>query len=182
LFRPSFFRISLPPYLAFGVREPRPYETSEEVGMAIPAATAFLGLMFVCCVLLVTGLPPLPTFVAKFGLLAEALDGPPGGEVSGQAWAFVIAVILNGFGALIALTRVGIRLFWSGDRRTPRLRVLEAAPVALLIAICLGLTAGAGPAMNFFEQTARLLHAPEIYMRTVLSPHTDSLRSDGETP
>jgi multicomponent K+:H+ antiporter subunit D len=178
--RPSFLRFQLPPYLAFGVREPRAYETSEEVGMAIPAAMAFLGLMFVCCVLLVAGLPPLPSFLAKFGLLAEALDVPSGTPVSGQAWAFVIALIVNGFAALVALTRIGIRLFWSGDRRTPRLRVLEAVPVALLVAICLGLTAGAGPAMSFFQQTARLLHAPEIYMRTVLSQHVDTLRSGAE--
>jgi multicomponent K+:H+ antiporter subunit D len=180
--RPAFLRIPLPSYLAFGVREPRPYDTGEEIGMAIPAATAFLGLMFVCCVLLVTGLPPLPTFIAKFGLLAEALDGSPSGLVSGQAWAFVIAVVVNGFAGLVALTRVGIRLFWSGDRRTPRLRVLEAAPVALLIAVCLGLTAAAGPAMSFFEQTARLLHAPEIYMRSVLSPHVEPLGSSAKPP
>jgi multicomponent K+:H+ antiporter subunit D len=180
--RPALLRIPLPSYLAFGVREPRPYETSEEIGLAIPAATAFLGLMFVCCVLLVTGLPPLPTFIAKFGLLAEALHRSPSGPVSWQAWAFAIAVIANGFAGLVALTRVGIRLFWSGDRRTPRLRVLEASPVALLIAVCLGLTAAAGPAMSFFEQTARLLHAPEIYMRSVLSQHVDTLGSGAEPP
>ena len=31
-------------------------------------------MTFVCCVLLVTGLPPLPGFLAKFALLATALD------------------------------------------------------------------------------------------------------------
>ena len=46
----------------------------EDAGIAIPAAMAFLGMAFVCCVLLVTGLPPLPGFLAKFALLATALD------------------------------------------------------------------------------------------------------------
>ena len=67
-----------PFYTAFGVRAPDPYGTDEDVGVAIPRAIAFLGFVFVSCVLLVTGLPPLPGFVAKFALLSTAIDTAPG--------------------------------------------------------------------------------------------------------
>ena len=52
---------------------PDPYSPDDEVGVALPAATAFLGLSFVCCALLVTGLPPLAGFIAKFALVAAAI-------------------------------------------------------------------------------------------------------------
>ena len=66
-----------PFYVAFGVAEPDPYGTDEDVGVAIPSVIAFLGLIFVSCVLLVTGLPPLPGFVAKFALLSTAIGAEP---------------------------------------------------------------------------------------------------------
>src|SRR5690606_34970261 len=50
----------------------------ESAGVIIPASLAFLGLSFVLCALIVTGLPPLSGFVAKFGLL-HALLNPPAG-------------------------------------------------------------------------------------------------------
>ena len=53
--------------------------------------------------------------------------------------------------------------------RTPRLRVLEAAPVAVLVLLSLALSAMSGSAMRFFEAAARSLHAPEVYTRIVLS-------------
>jgi multicomponent K+:H+ antiporter subunit D len=169
--------IATPSYVSFGVLEPDAYGTGEEVGVSIPAAIAFLGLMFVCCVLLVTGMPPLPGFIAKFTLLASALAAAPAAGVAGQAWALTIAVLATGFAAVIALTRIGIRLFWAGTaRRKPRLRVLEAAPVAFLVMLCLLLSAFSGPVMTFFEATASSLHDPQTYIRTVLSsaPHVPS--------
>lgn len=50
-----------------------PNRSDDVVGVAIPAAMAFLGLAFVSCALLVTGLPPLSGFVAKFSLLSAAV-------------------------------------------------------------------------------------------------------------
>jgi len=160
-------RSASPSYVAFGVRAPDAYGTDDEVGAPIPAAAAFLGLMFVCCVLLVAGLPPLPGFVAKFTLLAAALEGvTTAGE--GAVWVLAAGVLGSGFAAIIALARIGIRLFWAGIRRRPRLHVLEAAPVAFLIALCLALSAGSGPAMGFFDAAARSLHEPQTYIRSVL--------------
>lgn len=165
-----------PFYMAFGVAEPDPYGTEEDVGVAIPRAIAFLGLVFVSCVLLVTGLPPLPSFIAKFAMLSTAIHLAPAHGVSAAAWAFVAAVLATGFVSLFALTRVGIRLFWTVTARTtPRLLVLEAAPVAFLVAAAVLLTTGAGPVMRYLEDAAASLHEPEDYKRAVLE-HIDTRR------
>src|SRR5690606_10183811 len=172
---------AMPAYMAFGIRAPDPYGTEDEVGAAIPAAMAFLGLMFVCCVLLVTGLPPLPGFVAKFSLLSAVLGPAPaaGGRTAG--WVLAVAVLATGLVGIVALTRRGMRLFWSStERRTPRLHVTEAAPVAFLVLVCLGLTAASAPVMRFLEATARSLHDPDTYVRTVLAS-TPSDHAAGET-
>ncbi len=64
-----------PSYTAFAVGEPPdPLSPDDEVGTALPAAMAFLGLAFVCCALLVTGMPPLAGFIAKFAMVAVAID------------------------------------------------------------------------------------------------------------
>lgn len=164
---------TLPPqtpfYMAFGVREPDPYGTEEEVGVAIPRAIAFLGLVFVSCALLVTGLPPLPGFVAKFALLSTAIETSPPVGLSGAAWALAAGVLMSGFAGVVALTRVGIRLFWTVTARTtPRLRVVEAAPVALLVALCIVLGTAASPVMRYLEAAAISLHEPQGYIHAVL--------------
>ena len=172
----------VPDYMAFGVSAPDPYGTEGEVGAAIPAAMAFLGLMFVCCVLLVTGLPPLPGFVAKFALLSTVLETAPAAGARRAGWVLVVAVLATGFVGVVALTRIGMRLFWtSTERRTPRLRVVEAAPVAFLVLLCLALAAASAPVMRFLEATARSLHDPQTYIETVLSPRPDGGRA-GEQP
>lgn len=171
-----------PFYMAFGVREPDPYGTGEDIGVAIPRAIAFLGLAFVSCVLLVTGLPPLPGFIAKFALLSTAIDSAPAVGLGDAAWAFAAAVLVSGFAGVVALTRVGIRLFWTVTARTtPRLRVAEAAPVAVLVALCIVLGTAASPIMEYLEDAATSLHEPQDYIRNVLA-HRDSLHADGAGP
>jgi multicomponent K+:H+ antiporter subunit D len=161
-----------PVYLSYGVRQPSMVHEDAEVGIAIPAVMAFLGLMFVCCALLLVGLPPMPGFVAKFALLSGALRDAPDGA-SAHGWVFSAAVLLSGFATLIALSRVGMRLFWSvAARATPRLRVLEAAPVAALVVLCLALGVAAGPVARYLDATARSLHQPDTYVRTVLAART----------
>ena len=165
------YPVPQPTYVAYGIKEPSVYPgEDEEIGVALPAAMAFLGLMFVCCTLLVTGLPPLPGFVAKFALLSTALGAAHGGAVPWTTWTFFAVILLSGFASLFALSRVGIRLFWSvGARATPRLRLLEAAPVAVLVLLCLALTVAAGPVSSYLDSAARSLHEPDTYVRAVLS-------------
>jgi multicomponent K+:H+ antiporter subunit D len=159
-----------PVYVPYGIKEPSVYRGDEEIGIALPAVMAFLGLMFVCCTLLVTGLPPLPGFVAKFALFSTALGAAHAGAVPWTTWVFLAAILLSGMASLIALSRVGMRLFWSvAARATPRLRVLEAAPVAALVLLCLALSVAAGPVARYLDSAARSLHEPDTYVRAVLS-------------
>lgn len=170
-----------PFYTAFGVRDPDPYGTDDDVGVAIPRAIAFLGLVFVSCVLLVTGLPPLPGFIAKFALLSTAIDSAPAVGLGGAAWALAAAVLASGFAGVVALTRIGIRLFWTVTARTtPRLRVLEAAPAAFLVALCIALGTAASPIMQYLDHAATSLHEPQDYIRNVLAQVDSS--SQGTIP
>ena len=163
-----------PVYIAYGVRQPSVFHEDEEVGVAIPAVMAFLGLMFVCCSLLIVGLPPLPGFVTKFALLSGALrDSQPGAIAA--SWIFSAAVLISGLATLIALSRVGMRLFWSvAARTTPRLRILEAAPVAALVLLCVALGFAADPVSRYLDSTARSLHEPDTYVRTVLGSRSQA--------
>jgi multicomponent K+:H+ antiporter subunit D len=161
-----------PTYTAFAMGEPPdPYSPDDEVGVSLPAATAFLGLTFVCCALLVTGMPPLAGFIAKFALVAAAVDALPADGL-GREWLLVVALLGGGLAGLIALVRVGMRLFWSvAGRQTPRLWISEAGPAAFLVLICVALTAAAGPAMAYLDSTAAALESPEPYIRHVLGSH-----------
>ena len=165
-----------PTYTAFAVGEPPdPYSPDDEVGVAIPAAMAFLGLAFICCALLLTGLPPLAGFIAKFSLVAAAVDALPSDGSFGREWLLILLLLGGGFAGLIALTRVGVRLFWSvTGRQTPRLWISEAAPVAFLILICIAMTVAAGPAMTYLDSAADALETPDVYIRNVLGERAES--------
>jgi multicomponent K+:H+ antiporter subunit D len=155
-------------YVGFDITPaPDPLSPRDEVGVAIPGAMAFLGLTFVSCVLLVAGLPPLSGFLAKLALLHIAVDF--GQDVTTwHVWAFCGATIASGLVTMIALTRGGLRLFWSAQgRTTPRLSITEAAPAAFLVLLSLALTVGIAPVMTYLDSAARSLHTPEIYIRVV---------------
>jgi multicomponent K+:H+ antiporter subunit D len=143
-------------------------EESDEVGIAIPATMGFLGLAFIGCALVISGLPPFSGFIAKFALLTAALN-PSTGVATTAGWVLVPVLILSGLAALIAMTRAGIRAFWaSPDRTVPRVRLIEMAPVAVLLLLCAIQTIEAGPVMRFMQATALSLHAPQDYIRGVL--------------
>jgi multicomponent K+:H+ antiporter subunit D len=148
---------------AFGLAEDEP---EEETGIVIPATRALLGFSFACCALLIAGMPPLPGFVAKFALLAALLDVDP---VPTAVWGMLALLVVSGLAAIIALGRVGVRMFWASPETGARVRVIELAPVAALLALCIGLTVCAGPAMRYMQDTAQTLHAPRPYIEEVLS-------------
>jgi multicomponent K+:H+ antiporter subunit D len=155
----------------YGEDEVEPREVAE-VGIAIPRATALLGLAFIGCALLIAGLPPLSGFLGKFALLGAAFQpAAASAAVPLASWALLTAIILSGLAALIAMTRAGTHAFWaSGDWPVPRVRIIEIAPVALLLIVCALQTIQAGPIMRFMQATAESLHAPRGYIDEVLRP------------
>ncbi|TCZ59668.1 monovalent cation/H+ antiporter subunit D [Roseicella aquatilis] len=155
---------------AFGTgEEDDDVEAADEVGVAIPGTVAILGLSFIACALLLAGLPPLSGFLAKFAILAPLL-GPTGSAVPATSWVLVVALVLSGLATVVAMVRAGIDAFWASPSGTvPRVGVIEMAPVALLIALCIGLTIAAGPAMTYMQAAAEALHAPGGYLRGVLA-------------
>ncbi|WP_219209536.1 monovalent cation/H+ antiporter subunit D [Variovorax boronicumulans] len=134
-------------------------------GRAIPAGVAFLGLGFLGCTLLLAGLPPLSGFVGKFAMLSGLLDAP---VLSNASWAFLALLLVSGFLTLVALSRTGIRHFWTQPLSAmPSLRAVEVLPVAALLAACVALTIEAGPVMQHASATAEGLFAPTAYRDAV---------------
>lgn len=159
---------------AYG-EEVEDFYEEEEVGLAIPATMALLGLGFIASALVIAGLPPLSGFIAKFALLNAALNpswlAEGGGTIPGASWALLVILILSGLAALVAMVRAGLRIFWAPlDRTVPRVRVIEMAPVAILIVLCALQTIQAGPIMRYMRDTAHSLHTPRNYIREVLPP------------
>ena len=139
-----------------------------EVGRVIPAATAVLGLSFGACAIMLAGLPPLAGFIGKFAMLHALLEANP---VPTASWMMVALLVASGFATIIGMARVGVRRFWaSPDGSTPRVSVIEIAPVLTLLALCAVLTVGAGSLIGYLDAGARALHAPGGYVDRVLAP------------
>jgi multicomponent K+:H+ antiporter subunit D len=139
------------------------------VGRAIPASLAFLAASFLLCMLVVAGLPPLSGFVGKVAMLQGIMDrqGPAGG--ADAAWLLFGLVILSSLTASIALTRAFIAHFWAvRGRPAQALRMVEVAPVALLLAACMALAAGGEHVLRYTRAAANTLHAPEQYIDAVM--------------
>ncbi|HZH08511.1 MAG TPA: monovalent cation/H+ antiporter subunit D, partial [Lautropia sp.] len=146
------------------------------IGRVIPAAMAFLGLGFIACTLLITGMPPLSGFVGKFLMLSALLNpvglgAPDVPAVGAGGWTLLALLILSGLAGVIALSRSGVRYFWSypQTRPTPRLRVVECLPIGVLVAVCVLLTVRADPAMRYLQAAADALHSPTDYISSVLA-------------
>ncbi len=141
----------------------------EEVGVAIPATVALLGGSFIACALLLAGLPPLPGFIGKFGMMAAMLR-TDGAVVQASSWLLIGLLTISGLAMVIAMTRTGISSFWARmDDSIPRVRVIEMAPVLGLLLLCLGLTVGGGSAMRYMEATTQALRTPQDRVTGVLS-------------
>ncbi|MDQ0509617.1 monovalent cation/H+ antiporter subunit D [Ancylobacter amanitiformis] len=153
----------------FGDPEEDIEEEDDEVGVAIPATIAVLGGAFVACTALLSGLPPLSGFIAKFAMLSALIN--EAGSIPAQHWALVILLMVSGLAMLIAMTRTGIRSLWVPDEiAIPRVRAIEAIPIGLLLLLCVVMTVMGGPTMRYMEATAQVLYWPAIYANDVLGP------------
>ena len=142
------------------------------VGRPIPASTALLGIAYLACALLVAGLPPLPTFLAKLGMLSAAIGLSTDGASRLSTWLFVGVVLSSGLLSLVALTRTGIQTFWSRTQRElGSVTATEGIPIVMLLVLCGAMTVAAGPVMEFTHATAHSLQHREAYVRAVLQAH-----------
>lgn len=143
----------------------------EPVGVGIPGSLAFLGLSFAACALVISGMPPLAGFVAKFSLfhamLASAAEAH--GNVPARTWVLIALMVTGGLAAIIALMRLGVRTFWAAGVVTPpRLKVSEAAPVTALVLLCVLLTVQAGTVFDYLGRTVDGLARNADYAARVL--------------
>lgn len=147
-------------------------EEEEIIGIAIPGATALLGISFVVCSLSLAGLPPFSGFIAKFVILTAILSPEACAQestVSAATWWFIVLLILSGLAALIALVRAGMRIFWAPvTALVSRVLLIEIVPIAALLCVTLILTVQAGPVMRFMAVTAAGIHEPASYIEAVL--------------
>jgi multicomponent K+:H+ antiporter subunit D len=152
---------------AYGEGDDVPVE--EEDGVAMPGTMAILGTCFAACGILLSGLPPLSGFISKFAMLSAMMGtGAIGTPPDAAIWTLIVLVILSGVASLIAMTRVGIRTFWSSLEGTvPRVLVIELVPVMFLLSLTLALTIQAGPAMHYMDTTIRTLATPTTYIDAV---------------
>ena len=155
-------------------RDTNPDEQQEALtGRVIPASTAFLGFSFLACTLLLTGTPPLSGFIGKFMMLSGLLSTEEAGSalqepVSTAAWVMLALVIMSGFAALVALSRTGIRMFWTPrDRPAAQLKVLECLPIGLLLTLCLLISFRAEPLARYLQAAASELKDPHGYVQAV---------------
>lgn len=143
----------------------------EPVGVGIPGSLAFLGLSFAACALVISGMPPLAGFVAKFSLFHAMLASTAemDGGVPTRTWVLIALMVSGGLAAIIALMRLGVRTFWAAGVVTPpRLQVSEAAPVTALVLLCVLLTVQAGTVFDYLERTVDGLARNADYSARVL--------------
>lgn len=137
-----------------------------EIGIAIPVAVALLGGGFILVALLLSGLPPLPSFLGKFVLIDGLLRRDT--NIDAAAWVMIGLLVLSGFATLVTMTRVGIDLLWVPNERPPaRLNIVEAAPIGLLLIACVVLTTWAGPVVSYLERTTEELAHSHLYIQAV---------------
>jgi multicomponent K+:H+ antiporter subunit D len=154
---------------AFGDDEETEHE--EEVGIAIPATMVVLAISFATCAILLAGMPPLGGFVGKFAMLSGMLGSVSvaDGTVPAGTWWLMGLLIVSGLATMIAMLRTGINRFWAPtDDHVPRVRVVEIAPIALLLGLSVVLALTAGSVMSFLQTLSDAAYDPGSYVQAVL--------------
>jgi multicomponent K+:H+ antiporter subunit D len=140
------------------------------VGRAIPAPVAYLAASFLLCTLVLAGLPPLSGFVGKVAMLQGVMEARSTAGAPAAAWILFGLLIVSSLTASIALLRAFIAHFWATSGRPPQpLRLVEAAPITLLLAACVLLASGGEHVLRFTRAAADALHQPAGYVDAVFN-------------
>ena len=111
-------------------------------------------------------------FVAKFAMIDGLLN--LGESIAPETWLLIALLIGSGMAMLISSSRAGIDLIWDSEPGSqPSLRISEALPVGMLLAVCLGLMVFAGPVMRYMERTSQSLADRHGYIEAVLGARTE---------
>lgn len=124
-----------------------------------PKLSPVLGILFIVFAVMLVGLPPLSGFIGKLLLLQAVPEA-----------AFWVALLLASLLLLIAFSRAGSTVFWrhqSGSQPAP-LQLADAAPLALLLLLCVLMVLLAAPLMDIATNTALQLTNAQSYIDAVL--------------
>ena len=145
-----------------------PVDEPQPVGKPIPWTTAFLGLSFIACALLIIGMPPLTGFIAKLALISALFAGD-GAGITTPGWWLTALLILSGLASLVTLARVGIQRFWTPRARPVSvLRLSEALPIVVMLGLCVGLTVGGQALLGATAATGLQLSNAQQYINAVM--------------
>jgi multicomponent K+:H+ antiporter subunit D len=136
----------------------------------IPAPLAYraaYGILFFLFALEAAGLPPMGGFIGKALLLQASADRP----LMAATWA---ALLVSGFGMMIALARAGSTVFWKATDAN-RMQVAAARPahaerlaIGWLTVAMLLVVLNAGPMTRYAEATAAQLLDRRAYVAAIL--------------
>ncbi|MDO9012801.1 MAG: monovalent cation/H+ antiporter subunit D [Gallionella sp.] len=145
-------------------------EQRGEVADAIQPGPSFqapwLALGFFTAAITAAGLPPFSGFIGKLMLLASLWETAAGTAI----W---IVLLIASFLIIVALSRVGSRLFWQHKAAIAPL-VPHSPPWQSVLAVLLLIAAGpllaifARPVADYAARAATQLHAPGAYVNGVL--------------
>lgn len=154
--------------LEFYGDEEEALDEDQEVSRSFPAAATLLSWCFAVAALVMAGLPPLSGFLAKFAMLSSAFSAE--NAPTAATWWITGTLIVSGLFVLVAMVRNGINIFWASlpEGSALQLRPLEIGPILVLLTLCVLMAVLAGPAMNFFGETANFIHSPQGYINLVL--------------
>ncbi len=146
------------------------YTEENERAVVLSAPIGLLSAGFLICTLLIAGMPPLPGFLAKVGMMASLL-GDPAGPFPGSGPILAAVLVLSSLLALVALARAGIQLWWAEPERiAPTIRLHEGITVGALVAALLVLTVAVAGPLDYLRATADQLLDSRQYVAAVLGP------------
>ena len=135
-----------------------------------------IAVLYALPALSIAGLPPFSGFVAKFALVAAAIEA--------EQWGIVIVALSVSLLTMYVMGRIWSSVFWGESedaavvaRLAPgvtKVPVLMTAATVVVVGFSIALLVFAGPLYDLAERTAADLLDPQSYIDAVLHGSGDS--------